>query len=457
MPEIKNTFTQGKMNKDLDERIVPNGQYRDAMNIQVTTSEGSDVGTVQNILGNERIGSIVGSDWECVGSIADEKNDVLYSFIVHNDDGKDDKSAIMEYAKDPISGAMSATPVLVDLNNEVLNFSQGDIITGINVIDDLLLWTDGTSEPKKINIERCKNGTIDFGSHTRLVVGENLVVDKIIATTTTTSGGATPSRVNILNLSGIGDATNPNIRVGDKLISFETDNPPVSFTPSFDIFVTDIDYTTGDVTFDQYFHAGGSASQFQIGWIHTFETYVPLTEEHITVIKKKPLRPLSVKINPADPSDKKPLFDKIFPRFSYGYKYEDGEYSAFAPFTDIVFNSEYPRDNDGIVYDENTAYDVKEPYNAGMRNMIQSIELTDFVTPDTPEDVVQIDLLYKQENSTIVYIVEVIKNIDDEWNSLGSNVNSYYKGKFNVISENIYAAAPANQLLRPWDLSLIHI
>ena len=48
MPEIKNTFTQGKMNKDLDERIVPNGQYRDAMNIQVSTSEGSDVGAVQN-------------------------------------------------------------------------------------------------------------------------------------------------------------------------------------------------------------------------------------------------------------------------------------------------------------------------------------------------------------------------------------------------------------------------
>ena len=46
MPEIKNQFTGGKMNKDLDERIVPQGQYRDGMNIQVSTSEGSDVGTV---------------------------------------------------------------------------------------------------------------------------------------------------------------------------------------------------------------------------------------------------------------------------------------------------------------------------------------------------------------------------------------------------------------------------
>ena len=52
MPEMKRNFTKGKMNKDRDERLIPQGEYRDAMNIQVTTSEGSDVGTIQNILGN---------------------------------------------------------------------------------------------------------------------------------------------------------------------------------------------------------------------------------------------------------------------------------------------------------------------------------------------------------------------------------------------------------------------
>ena len=51
MPEIKHQFTGGKMNKDVDERLVPNGEYRDAMNIQVSTSEGSDVGTVHETNG----------------------------------------------------------------------------------------------------------------------------------------------------------------------------------------------------------------------------------------------------------------------------------------------------------------------------------------------------------------------------------------------------------------------
>ena len=80
MPEIKNQFTGGKMNKDVDERLVPKGEYRDAMNIQVSTSEGSDVGTIQNILGNSIVenSSIIPSGSICIGSISDEKNDNFY-------------------------------------------------------------------------------------------------------------------------------------------------------------------------------------------------------------------------------------------------------------------------------------------------------------------------------------------------------------------------------------------
>ena len=59
MPEIKHNFTSGKMNKDLDERLIPNGEYRDAVNVQVSTSEGSDVGVIQNILGNAYVDSYV--------------------------------------------------------------------------------------------------------------------------------------------------------------------------------------------------------------------------------------------------------------------------------------------------------------------------------------------------------------------------------------------------------------
>ena len=41
------------MNKDLDERLMPDGEYRDALNIQVSSTEDSDAGTAQNIRGNK--------------------------------------------------------------------------------------------------------------------------------------------------------------------------------------------------------------------------------------------------------------------------------------------------------------------------------------------------------------------------------------------------------------------
>ena len=50
MPELKKNFTRGRMNKDLDERLVPNGEYRDALNIQIATTEGSYIGSAQTLL-----------------------------------------------------------------------------------------------------------------------------------------------------------------------------------------------------------------------------------------------------------------------------------------------------------------------------------------------------------------------------------------------------------------------
>ena len=52
MAEIKNSFLKSKMNKDLDDRLIPNGEYRDANNISVGKSEDSDIGALETILGN---------------------------------------------------------------------------------------------------------------------------------------------------------------------------------------------------------------------------------------------------------------------------------------------------------------------------------------------------------------------------------------------------------------------
>ena len=55
MAQAKHTFIESKMNKDLDDRLLSGGQYRDAINVAVSKSEDSDVGALENVLGNTKI------------------------------------------------------------------------------------------------------------------------------------------------------------------------------------------------------------------------------------------------------------------------------------------------------------------------------------------------------------------------------------------------------------------
>ena len=77
MAELKHTFTSGRMNKDLDDRLVPNGEYIDALNIQVSSSEGSDVGAIENILGNVLVGNANIPNGEAIGVYRDTGNETV--------------------------------------------------------------------------------------------------------------------------------------------------------------------------------------------------------------------------------------------------------------------------------------------------------------------------------------------------------------------------------------------
>ena len=57
MAKVVNNFIKGRMNKDLDDRLIPIGEYRNALNAQVSKSEGENVGALENVLGNNLVGS----------------------------------------------------------------------------------------------------------------------------------------------------------------------------------------------------------------------------------------------------------------------------------------------------------------------------------------------------------------------------------------------------------------
>ena len=55
MAQTRRNFLKSKMNKDLDARLLTNGEYREGRNINVSRSEGSDVGALENVLGNQQV------------------------------------------------------------------------------------------------------------------------------------------------------------------------------------------------------------------------------------------------------------------------------------------------------------------------------------------------------------------------------------------------------------------
>lgn len=154
--KIKNTFSKGKMNKDLDERLVPQGEYVDALNVRVLNTSGSDAGAVENERGNTKLTFLSEANSPmCIGSVSDEVGEKIYWFVVNSLN----QSFIYEFN----SETSTVSVLLQDTrtgDDQVLNFNEYYKITGANVIyntstnQNLLLWTDGLNPPRCINVER---------------------------------------------------------------------------------------------------------------------------------------------------------------------------------------------------------------------------------------------------------------------------------------------------------------
>ena len=156
MAEAKNTFLKGRMNQDLDSRILPEGEYREAINLLISRSEGNTVGEFENVLGNTQIPSneTIFSGGKVIGHVVDETNN--RGFFLITDFSKESlverapsnsKCAVVEISFD----APYTIKVLV--TGAWLNFNQCYPVTGINLLENLLFWTDNLNQPRKINID----------------------------------------------------------------------------------------------------------------------------------------------------------------------------------------------------------------------------------------------------------------------------------------------------------------
>ena len=405
MAKLQHTFLQGKMNKDLDERLVPNGQYRDASNVQVSTSEGSDVGSVENILGNILKNSKGGATWDptfdltnpvCIGVVKDSQNEKIYWFLTSSASNVD---AIIEF--DQTTGVVS--PVLVDARSSaltrVLNFSSSHLITGVNILEGLLYWTDNLNEPRVINIATFKDGseqggpslgvtTRVYGAARDFVASDITVI--IDTPETVLTATAVPSLIGGFG-TGITPITTTAVNFGTSVVTNVVNvswsaQPitPALWTNKRAVLTAQV--VQEDETVDKYQITGRFAGTI-------LSLSADLTIESISSDTPNTALAWSLLL-----IEDEPIFKNDFPRFSYRYKYTDSRYSTYAPFSLATF------------VPGKFEYLSRDGFNEGMDDHTRKITIGNF--PSLPDGVVSIEILYKGSRSTNIYIIETFSATD---------------------------------------------
>ena len=167
MANITRNFIAGRMNKIIDQRLLPDGEYVDAMNIRMGSTENSEVGVIENTKGNLPLteltyidGTPLSVDARCIGAIADAANENVYWFV-HDPSfglgatGKLDLIVSYNIILNP--NILTYHVISIDDGGGVdtkLNFNPSYLITGTDILNDLLFFTDDYNAPRFININR---------------------------------------------------------------------------------------------------------------------------------------------------------------------------------------------------------------------------------------------------------------------------------------------------------------
>ena len=164
MPKFTRNFTAGKMNKTFDERVVPNGEYIDAMNIRMGSTENSEFGVIENTKGNVSLttlkfqGTPLSVDARCIGAYEDGSIETIYWFV-HDPSFPLGLTGKIDLVVSFNTNTFSLTYHVITIDNgggvdTTLNFNPQYLITGVNKIEDLLFFTDNYNAPRSINVTR---------------------------------------------------------------------------------------------------------------------------------------------------------------------------------------------------------------------------------------------------------------------------------------------------------------
>ncbi len=526
MAKVKNSFLKSKMNKDLDDRLIPNGEYRDAVNITVNNSDGEDVGTAQTVRGNLevidffQVTSVVGL--EVIGILDDEFSSTVFVFLTNNDETDYDRLSYSAIVSWNVNEATTSAKIIVEGN--WLNFSKSNPVTA-NLLEDLLFFTDNRNQPRKVNINYkpgyyTNEDQISVAKYypyqtIELYQGSQVTGAEVL-NTTATSSTTDANTVVCADVSGLS--------VGDALISggngvpYNTfvigiDVPSLTVTLSQNVTIASsqaLVFSSAETTMkdaiSEYLPPTGQGEVNNIAstTVFTLEDYKGYIAASSTVVggigfsvfKKvgfnwvdtgalvtavdKDIVNGGIKFTTDIASGviltddvliaiPNPYYDSAFAgtanvdyledkfvRFSYRFKFDDGEYSLIAPFTQPCF---IPKQDgyfltplsitgeDIEISDEKRAYQSTEV--SFMENKVNKINLNIPLpytagTMQSKLKIQEIDILYKESNEIAIKVVD---SIPAQGNFSG---NDYYF-QYEYGSKSPYKSLPEKENTRVYD------
>jgi len=483
MAKVTNSFVTGKMNKDLDDRLLKANEYRNAMNAQVSRSEGANVGALENVLGNSVASDFRAltsvTDFVSIGYCVDEVNSRVFVFLTNN------KSSTLDYpaaAKNNIIvyNALNDTATVLVVGR-FLNFSTAFPITGVNILENLLYFTDNRNQPRVINVDLANPGSQPSVNPNYYTIEDQISVAKY-----------NPYQsIQLYKESSI--ANKYETTMYDVVSEFYPNGGlgalnanAASGAQTFQVlkagFIGDIVNSQGGaggiagVTVAKKNKATGVITDTGLTVNYSSTTSTAATfwtiglSGNLTFALDSATEEIVFSFNPyynADYNGDKDYLRDRFVRFAYRYKFIDGQYSIMSPFTQECF---IPKQDGYFMYKlnqlnalDNYTVDGSPPLDIEdeadtyrstvvgfMENKVNKIILR-IPLPYTSADmqsvlkVEEIDILYKESESNIINIIESV-SIDRVQAKTATNLYEY-----EYQSTKPYKVLPSSETTRTYD------
>ena len=144
---IEKKYLKLGLNSDIEDRLLPNDEYRYALNVRASKSDGSNEGAIENTKGNLLVNVTlpVGRN-RIIGAYDDLDHNFVFYFMFNS------FANHTIYKYDPVQNTVTTI-----LQTAILKFTSESYINDARVVGDLLFFNDRVNQPRKINYVRAEN------------------------------------------------------------------------------------------------------------------------------------------------------------------------------------------------------------------------------------------------------------------------------------------------------------